>query len=82
MRFFQSEKCIIADAFESLCKLFRDLLNSFMKQSYITSTSLHLIDVDDISQLLSNEEIYLGSNIVAEINSIIARPINLTIQNK
>lgn len=53
-----------------------------MKQSYIRSTSLQLIDVDDVNHLLSNDEIYLGTKVVSVIESIMARPINVAMQNK
>lgn len=80
--FFQSEKCVIASAHDKISSMYKEILSSFLSNSYIMKHELNEIDPYSSPNQLRENELYLGASVLAETQKILnASNINTAKRN-
>lgn len=66
--FFQSSKVVVSELHDVMSNLYKTLLQSYMRDQYVLSTSLSKKDPEDESKFKPFNSMYLGSDIIREIS--------------
>lgn len=72
--FFQSDKVIIAEVYDKMEYMYKEILYSFLKRPYIDQNNLENVDPENQNYFLELNVLYLGVKVLNELNSDQLRP--------
>lgn len=77
-QYFQSEKVVITSVKMKMCETYRDFLLTFMRRDYVLHTPLNQININDDSNLLPLNLMYLGVKVMQQVQHTKIPPAILT----
>lgn len=66
--YFQNERVVITSLFSKMCETFRAIVLCYLKPNYVHKTDLSEIDLNNNSNFINLNEIYLGVRVLENIN--------------
>ena len=67
--YFQSDKVLIADLYATIVSAYKEILLCFLNRSYVECNEISNIEPDNKSEFLDINVVYLGVNVLNQLNS-------------